>query len=413
MPATSASALIIGGGVVGRACALALQRDGWRTTLVDPESAEMPPSWGNAGHIATEQVEPLASWATLRSAPRRWHAFGGPLDLRQPLRQLPWLARYLRACAPARFEAGRRALRGLLAEALPAWRRLAQSIDAPALLQEHGHWVCWESDAGARRGRASWRGADIGTARFAELADARRDALQARLSVPLAGGIAFADTAQVADLPALAQALATAFARAGGLYRRARVRTLGREGRRVHALTDGDERLDADLVLVCAGVRSRALMAGLGVHAPLIAERGYHLQWAAHDWPDLPPVVFEDRSMILTRFAGGLRAAGFVEYAGLDTPPDPRKWARLHRHVRELGIPVRGEPTRWFGPRPTLPDYLPALGRSARFDNLAYAFGHQHLGLTLAAVSGELLADLCAGRAGAVAHAPFDVERFA
>jgi D-amino-acid dehydrogenase len=124
-------------------------------------------------------------------------------------------------------------------------------------------------------------------------------------------------------------------------------------------------------------------------------------------------VVFEDRSMILTRFAGGLRAASFVEYAGVDTPPDPRKWARLREHVEQLGILVHGEPAPWFGARPTLPDYLPALGRSGRFDNLAYAFGHQHLGLTLAAISGELLADLCAGRSGAVASAAFDLERFA
>jgi D-amino-acid dehydrogenase len=371
----------------------------------------MPPSWGNAGHIATEQVEPLASLAMLRSAPRRWHGFGGALDFRQPWRHAGWIAHYLRACTPSRFEAGRAALRGLLAESLPAWRRLAQALDAPELLQEHGHWVCWETEPGARRGRAAWRGADTGTASCADLTDAQLVALQSRLAVPLAGGIAFENTAQIADLPTLALSLAAAFERAGGTLRRARVRTLGREGRRVHAITGAGERLDADQVLVCAGVRSRALMAALGLHAPLIAERGYHLQWAAHGWPALPPVVFEDRSLIVTRFAGGLRAASFVEYADPDTPADPRKWARLQCHVAELGLPVQGQPRPWFGARPTLPDYLPALGRSARFDNLAYAFGHHHLGLTLAAVSAELMAELCAGRAAALT--PFDLDRFA
>ncbi|MFT3763859.1 MAG: FAD-dependent oxidoreductase [Pseudoxanthomonas sp.] len=418
MSPSFASALVVGGGVVGRACALALQRDGWQVTLADDDANGGAPSWGNAGHIATEQVEPLASLATLRSALRRWHAFGGALDVREPLRRLPWMMRYLRACAPSRFEAGKTALRGLLAEALPAWQRLAHSIDAPDLLQgnllqEQGHWVCWESEASARRGLASWRSADIGTARFSGLGDAQRATLQAELSVLLAGGIAFEGTAQIADLPALAQRLAGAFAQAGGVQRSLRVQSLRREGRRVHAVADGGERIDADLLLVCAGVRSRELVEPLGLRAPLVAERGYHLQWAAHGWPALPPVVFEDRSMILTRFAGGLRAASFVEYAGIDTPPDPRKWARLREHVSQLGIPVRGEPASWFGARPTLPDYLPALGRSERFDNLAYAFGHQHLGLTLAAISGELLADLCAGRPGAVAQAPFDLERFA
>lgn len=399
--------------MVGRACALALQRDGWRTTLGDPEAADMPPSWGNAGHIATEQTEPLASLASVRSAPRRWHAFGGPLDLRDPLRRLPWVARYLRACTPSRFAAGHAALRGLLADALPAWRRLADTIAAPELLQEHGHWVCWESAASAQRGEAAWRGADTGTATFSALDEAQRALLQATLSAPIAGSIAFDGTAQIADLPTLAQRLSAAFAQAGGTQRRVRVQALRRDGRRVSALADDGTRLDADRVLVCAGVHSRALMASLGLRAPLVAERGYHLQWAAHDWPALPPVVFEDRSMILTRFAGGLRAAGFVEYADIDTPPDPRKWARLRQHVAQLGIPVQGEPAPWFGARPTLPDYLPALGRSARFDNLAYAFGHQHLGLTLAAISGELLAGLCAGRPGKVALEPFDLDRFA
>jgi len=412
MSSSTVSALVIGGGVVGRACALALQRNGWRTTLVDPDVAGIAPSWGNAGHIATEQTEPLASLATLRNAPGRWHAFGGPLDLRDPLQRLPWIARYLRACAPARFAAGHAALRGLLADALPAWRRLAQAIGAPELLQEQGHWVCWESESSARRGEAAWRGMDTGTTSFSGIDDAQRAVLQASLSAPIAGGIAFAGTAQITDLSALAQRLSAAFVLAGGTQRWARVQALRRTGRRVSALATDGASLDADLVLVCAGVRSRELMEPLGLRAPLVAERGYHLQWAAYDWPALPPVVFEDRSMIVTRFAGGLRAAGFVEYAGVDTPPDPRKWARLHKHVEQLGILVYGEPVPWFGPRPTLPDYLPALGRSHCFDNLAYAFGHQHLGLTLAAITGELIVDLCAGRPAAVPLSPFDLARF-
>lgn len=412
MSSPSASVLVIGGGVVGRACALALQRNGWRAMLVDPDVAGIAPSWGNAGHIATEQTEPLASLAMLGAAPRRWHAFGGPLDLREPLRRLPWVARYLRACTPSRFASGQVALRGLLAEALPAWRRLVQAIGSPELLQEHGHWVCWESEASARRGESAWRGTDTGTASFSRFDAAQYARLQSALAKPVAGGIAFEGTAQIADLSMLAQRLMAAFLDAGGMQRALRVQTLRREDRRVHAVADDGTRLDADLVLVCAGVRSRELMAALGLRAPLAAERGYHLQWTAHGWPALPPVVFEDRSMIVTRFAGGLRAAGFVEYAGIETPPDPRKWARLREHVAQLGIPVQGEPAPWFGARPTLPDYLPALGRSADLDNLAYAFGHQHLGLTLAAISGELLADLCVDRPGAVALAPFDLERF-
>lgn len=116
--------------------------------------------------------------------------------------------------------------------------------------------------------------------------------------------------------------------------------------------------------------------------------------------------------MIITRFAGGLRAASFVEFAARAAPPDPTKWATLRSHVAELGLPfdLPGKP--WMGARPTLPDYLPAIGRSARARNLLYAFGHQHLGLTLAAVTGELVAALATGKPSPIDLAPFDPARF-
>ena len=405
------SVLVVGAGVVGHACALALQQHGARVTLVDPDRTRIAPSWGNAGHIATEQTEPLASPAMLRSALRRHVAFGGPLDIRNPIALAPWIARYLRACTPSTFKAGQAALRGLLADALPAWRRLATRLQAPQLLRETGHWVCWESIATAVRGERAWRATDIGTTRFDALATEHLARLQGAIPAPLAGGIAFEGTAQIADPLQLAEALSGAFEHAGGERRHETVEALVEDGGRLRVRIGNGDLLDADRVLVCAGVRSRDLLEPLGIRTPLVAERGYHLQWSDHDWPDLPPIVFEDRSMIVTRFSGGLRAAGFVEYARRDTPPDPRKWQRLAHHVEQLGLPVRGEPSLWYGARPTLPDYLPAIGRSRRFPALHYAFGHQHLGLTLAAVTGERIAALLDGRSDA-SVAAFAIERF-
>jgi D-amino-acid dehydrogenase len=123
-------------------------------------------------------------------------------------------------------------------------------------------------------------------------------------------------------------------------------------------------------------------------------------------------LVFEDRSMIVTRYADCVQAASFVELNAPDAPPDPRKWERLEAHVRALGLPITGPFRRWMGVRPTLPDYLPAIGRSRRARNLLYAFGHQHLGLTLAPITAELVAVLARGEAPAVDLAPFDLDRF-
>ena len=177
-------------------------------------------------------------------------------------------------------------------------------------------------------------------------------------------------------------------------------------------LSDGT-RLASELVLVAAGARSGRLMAGGGHKAPVIAERGYHLHDPDADWPeDLAPLVFEDRSLIVNRFSDGLRCSSFVEFARPETPPDPRKWARLRRHAAELGLPFGPKTREWMGARPTLPDYLPAIGRSRHATNLAYAFGHQHLGLTLSAVTADLVAEMLGGQDPAVDLRPFDVARF-
>lgn len=405
--------VVIGGGVVGLACALRLRLAGVDCLVIDPMHDGRAASWGNAGHIAIEQVAPLASWATVRSLPRRWFGRGGPVDVPRPWLIAPWLWQFLRACSPRRHAAGQQALSGLLADALPAWRRLLQDIGRPGLLREEGHLVVWESADGERRGRAAWLDGDIGEARATPLADRALAMLQARLDLPLRAGLCFEGSAQVSDTGKLMRALRESLLDRGGQCLRTGVAGLAHADGRAGIVLDDGRRIDADRILIAAGPGSRSLMADLGEHAPLIEERGYHLQWRDHDWPDLPPLVFEDRSVILTRFDGGLRLAGFVEFVPPGLPPDVRKWQCLRAHALALGLPVRGEPEAWCGARPTLPDYLPAIGRSRTAGNVCYAFGHQHLGLTLAAVTADRVLTLLDDPEGASAVAPFGLQRFA
>ncbi len=409
-----ATALVIGGGVIGLATALTLQARGVATTLVDPGDP-LAASWGNAGHIATEQVEPLASGKAVRSAWRRLFWRGGALALppRGMGAWLPFSFRMMAASRRGRFDAGRAALGVLLAGAMPAWRRLLDRADGADLLREDGHFVVWESEQGTRAGRAAWAAADIGATRFRDATTEELAAIAGLLARPPAGAIRFTGSGQIADLPGLAAALLGAFERSSGILRRDAVRTLSVRGGLAVAELAGGESLSADAVIVAAGHASAGLLRPLGYKVPLIAERGYHLQAATSDWPaDFPPIAFEERSMIVTRFASGLRAASFVEFTHAASPPDPRKWARLRSHVRALGLSFAAPVTAWMGVRPTFPDYLPAIGKSRRSDNLYYAFGHQHLGLTLAATTAEMIVAMVSGEPPPADPAPFDLDRF-
>ena len=405
-------AIVIGGGVVGLSSAIRLAERGLAVTVIDDDPARQAASWGNAGHIAVEQVAPLASRAVLRGTPGRRFAAGGPVDL--PVRAiahwLPFGARLIAASAPARFAAGKAALASLLADAMPAWRRLAQTIGDPALVREEGHLVAWERPETAAAGRAAWMGADIGTARVRDADPGERAAIETLCSAPIAGAIRFDGSGQIADLNRLADALETTLVRLGGtIVRRTATLTQANGAAQVDGVA-------AELIVVAAGIGSRAPMIAIGHRVPIIAERGYHVRGVprggADRWPvDCPPIVFEDRAMIVTRYDDRVQAASFVEFNAADAPADPRKWDRLDAHIRDLGLPIAGPYDRWMGARPTLPDYLPAIGRSRRARNVVYAFGHQHLGLTLAPITAEIVATLAHGD-DPRAH-PFDIDRFA
>jgi D-amino-acid dehydrogenase len=78
----------------------------------------------------------------------------------------------------------------------------------------------------------------------------------------------------------------------------------------------------------------------------------------------------------------------------------------------DLGIHRLAETDRWVGPRPTLPDYLPAIGQLDQDPRVIYAFGHQHLGMTLSAITAELVVSLAGKGRPSIDLTPFRVERF-
>jgi len=404
---------VIGGGLIGLAAAVQLAHSGRTVCVLDAAKSTPAASWGNAGHIATEQVDTLASWDTIKTVPRRLFSRGGAVAF--PVSDIavwaPWAWRYLRASGAAQAARGKEALASLAGHALAAWHRLAETLGDPALVIEQGHLLVWESAESADLGAETWARTDIGTAEMRALGAEQLLAVNARIKCPHVGGLQFKKTAQIARPATALQQLAAALRARGGTILEATVKSLEVHVGRVAIVLESGALIEPESVLVAAGIGSRPLLASIGYTVPLIAERGYHLEANVGRW-GLPPVVFEDRSVAVTQFGDRLRATSFVEFARPESPADPRKWQRLRQHVRELGLPFEGPISEWMGARPTLPDYLPAIGASNRHDNLYYAFGHQHLGLTLSAITGELVAAIMNGKKPAVAMHPFDVERF-
>ena len=96
----------------------------------------------------------------------------------------------------------------------------------------------------------------------------------------------------------------------------------------------------------------------------------------------------------MTPMEDGIRAAGTVEIAGLKKPMNNNMLNLIEKTARNI-LPQLGKmKSKWMGFRPTLPDSLPVIGKSKKCKDVYYAFGHQHLGLSLAAVTGKVLQSL-------------------
>lgn len=408
------TAIVVGGGIIGLSCAIRLRQRGFRVVVIDEARPVKPASWGNAGHIAVEQVTPLATLDVIRSAPRRLFGLtGGPLDIgwRYVGTWLPWCLRYLRASLPLRAARGHVALRAALAQAMPEWRAMVADLQAPDLLIENGHLMVWGEGHDPSAAMRTVMESDLGTASARLMDSAELAGVATRMGVRPLSGLVFSGTAQVRSPGALLETMQARLAADSDCHRREQrvTRVASASGGVQVTLQDGSA-LKGDKVILAAGVRTSGLVPEW--RPPLIAERGYHIEWDHGGIPEGPPVVFADRSVIVSMFGTRMRASTFVEFTHADAPPDIRKWEWLEKTVEKAGLPVRSGFSRWVGCRPTLPDYLPAIGPVPGLPGVIAACGHQHLGLTLAPLTARIVSAIAAGDAVPDVARPFCPNRF-
>jgi D-amino-acid dehydrogenase len=211
--------------------------------------------------------------------------------------------------------------------------------------------------------------------------------------------------------------LLAGFLGAGGRLERARASGFRLEGSRLAAIRTDRGEIPADAAIICAGAWSKPLAAALGDRIPLETERGYHLTIRDPEVMPRIPTADADGKFVATPMETGLRFAGTVELAGLHAPPDWRRARILLEQGRRMlpGLAAAPSDERlsvWMGHRPSLPDSLPVLGRSRVSPDVIYAFGHGHVGMTAAPMTGKIVADLVAGRRPTIEIAPFAPARF-
>ncbi len=411
----SRTALVLGAGIVGVSCALALQKRGFTVTLIDRREPGSETSYGNAGVISRSSIIPLNN-------PSLWPSLPHYLRNRHPairfraghlLRNPGWILRFLAEARPARMAPRVAALDSLTSGALALHRRWMAEAGIAHRLRETGWLKLWRSAAGHGKAAMEAQWFEDHGVRAEALDRQALSGLEPDLNPIFSAGLWHRDSASVDWPQAVVAAYASVFAARGGRIVLAPVTGLSETPGGWQAATEAG-RFDAELAVVALGPWSADFLKPLGLRVPLNVERGYHRHYRAEGGRALSRPLYDvEASYMLAPMERGYRLTSGVELAHRDAPPDHAQIDRVLPSAREaFALAEAVEAATWRGARPTLPDSLPMIGEAPRKPGLWLAFGNQHIGFSTGPVTGEILAALVTGETPIADPAPFSPRRY-
>jgi D-amino-acid dehydrogenase len=326
---------------------------------------------------------------------------------------MPWLLQVSRAGASSKRDAAIAAQASLMKLAESEMMALISRSGTKQMLREDGSLELYDSEAAFRASLPGWAFREEHGVPYEHMRGQRLKELQPGLSEKVTAATFSPSWKTVSDpkdfgkaLWAYAEKLGCRFVKAEAAIAR------GTETGALLVTKAGNEQPFNNLV-ICAGAWSHRLARQLGDVIPLETERGYNTTLPKTAFDAKRMLIFSAEAFVLTPLENGVRIGGAVELAGLDNPPNFKRadamLTKAKRYLPELDI-TGGR--QWMGFRPSLPDTLPAIGRSKASSHVLYAFGHGHLGLTQSAATGRLVRDLALGVEPALDLTPYSPQRF-
>jgi D-amino-acid dehydrogenase len=402
--------VVVGGGAIGVCCALEFARRGVDVTLLERgEELASGASSGNAGLLCPSHSAPIANPDSLRNGLRWMMSPDSPFFLRPRPSVAPWLARFVKASTATRAAEGTRIIRELSLAGLELHTEMARE-GLHTGFERRGILNVYETEASFAEacGHADAAGVP------AQVLDADETrALEPSVGGRVVGGVYFADEAHCDPLGFVYSAGRAAREAGATIETDAQVRRLRRANGGI-AVETRDGTLHARTVVLAAGAWSSLLASQLGVYLPQEGGKGYHLDLEPAAGDPKIPISLDEAHVIATPLPGRLRLSGTLELAGLDTSISRTRVDAIRRAAtRVLALDhERTELEVWAGLRPCTPDGLPVIGRPVGVEPLLLATGHARKGLSLAPITGRLVAELYAGEPTSIDLAPLSPDRF-
>lgn len=407
---------IVGGGIIGLCIGLKMQQAGNKVTIFDKSGIGNGCSKGNAGHFATEQIFPLSTPSLLPQLPKMLLSPESPVAIR--LQDIPktfgWMVKFLWKARSKPTQHATNALKSLNKEAMDSWYQLLKSVGLQQLIDLSGSLLVFESESLFKAYQPTLEKLKSNGVECDVWSTEVLHQNVKNLKESVRYGVFFPNTGHSVEPYEMCVSLADEYKKLGGEVVEAKVDDISVLAKKC-LISQPEGSQSFDKVIIATGAESVTLVKQItGIKVPLQAERGYHLMLSSLS-PDLPmPISSADRKFIMTPMKYGLRLAGTVEYADYYSPANLSRARMLKKLARGVlkNVPTdKDSHSTWMGARPSLPDSLPVIDQND-CGKVIFAFGHQHLGLTQAAITADLVLSISKGEIPKLDLSPFSLDRF-
>ena len=404
---------IVGGGIQGVCTGLQLLKRKIPATIFDRQEPGMMASYGNAGHFSPYAVLQLNRPDVLYDVPKMLLSSSGPLALKWNYipKMLPWIFQYLKKCNKKSMLHTAKYMHQILNQSMEAYEEIFQEIDMTNLVEQKGIIYVWTNQNLKCRNLEIKVREDLGIKQKLLTTNEILD-LEPNIKPVFSGGCYYDYAYHARDPHGILKKIFELFISRGGKFIKENVKSLKQINESQTMIkTDTNEYKFEKSVIAC-GAFSKNLTDQLDENIPLDTERGYHVHFKGMENLIKRPIIFLDRGFGMTPMNQGLRAVGTVELGGLKNPISKKRIKYIVNCAKELLPQLKDHQDEWLGFRPTLPDFLPVLGPSKKNKNIIYAFGHHHLGWTLGAITGKIVAGVLANENTNLDLSPYSSQRF-
>lgn len=411
--------VIIGGGVIGLSTAYYCAERGLRVTVIERGGpARDGCSYGNAGMIVPSHFVPLAAPGMVALGLKWMWNPESPFYI-QP-RISPdlwrWCWQFWRSSTPAHVARSAPLLRDLHLASRTLYEGLAHEWNNEFGLQPHGLLLlCKTAAALHEEAHMAEQARALGIP--AEVVDAAgAAALDPAVRMDIHGAVYYPRDAHLSPQNLMAGLQRRLIERGVDFRWQTEVTGLERQGRRITGLQTRQGPLAADEVVLAGGAWSPELTQGLGLALPMQAGKGYSLTLLKPRQLPRLCAIFTEARVAVTPLDGALRFGGTMALSGLNETIQPARVRGIIRAVSQYYPEFQSadfaEIAPWRGLRPCSPDGLPYLGRTRRFDNLTLATGHAMMGVSLAPITGQLVAEQLTGATSSIDCTLLSPDRF-